>query len=89
MDKDLKIMVSYNSEWCRPMAFEEVIRLASQYTVARILERDDFADRMKEQNLSACMSFFILSSRAMTLMLQSDVEMWGTDQKFNAGGTSP
>src|ERR1700677_1913148 len=43
LDNDpAKVEIRYNSEWCRPMVFEDVIRLASKYTVARILERDDF-----------------------------------------------
>ena len=85
LDKDpAKIEVRYNSEWCRPMGFEDVIRLASQYTVARILERDDFTNRMKEQRpISLHELLYPLIQGYDSVILQSDVEMCGTDQKFN------
>ncbi len=85
LDKDpAKIEVRYNSEWCRPMAFEDVIRLASKYTVARILERDDFTNRMKEQKpISLHELLYPLIQGYDSVMLESDVEMCGTDQKFN------
>jgi tyrosyl-tRNA synthetase len=85
LDKDpAKVEIRYNSEWCRPMSFEEVIRLASQYTVARILERDDFTNRMKEQRpISLHELLYPLIQGYDSVVLQSDVEMCGTDQKFN------
>ncbi len=85
LDKDpTKIEIRYNSEWCRPMSFEDVIRLASQYTVARILERDDFTNRMKEQRpISLHELLYPLIQGYDSVVLQSDVEMCGTDQKFN------
>ncbi|HVM33527.1 MAG TPA: tyrosine--tRNA ligase [bacterium] len=85
LDEDpAKIEVRRNSEWCRPMAFEDVIRLASKYTVARILERDDFTNRMKEQKpISLHELLYPLIQGYDSVMLQSDVEMCGTDQKFN------
>jgi tyrosyl-tRNA synthetase len=85
LDKDPeKVEIRYNSEWCRPMTFEDVIRLASQYTVARILERDDFTNRMKEQRpISLHELLYPLIQGYDSVMLQSDVEMCGTDQKFN------
>lgn len=85
LDKDpQKIEIRYNSEWCRPMAFEDVIRLASKYTVARILERDDFTNRMKEQKpISLHEILYPLIQGYDSVVLQSDVEMCGTDQKFN------
>lgn len=85
LDKDpAKIEVRYNSEWCRPMGFEDVIRLASKYTVARILERDDFTNRMKEQRpISLHELLYPLIQGYDSVVLQSDVEMCGTDQKFN------
>jgi tyrosyl-tRNA synthetase len=85
LDKDpAKIEIRYNSEWCRPMKFEDVIRLASQYTVARILERDDFTNRMKEQKpISLHELLYPLIQGYDSVVLQSDVEMCGTDQKFN------
>jgi tyrosyl-tRNA synthetase len=85
LDKDpQKVEIRYNSEWCRPMAFEDVIRLASKYTVARILERDDFTNRMKEQKpISLHELLYPLIQGYDSVVLQSDVEMCGTDQKFN------
>ncbi len=85
LDKDpQKIEIRYNSEWCRPMSFEDVIRLASRYTVARILERDDFTNRMKEQRpISLHELLYPLIQGYDSVVLQSDVEMCGTDQKFN------
>lgn len=85
LDKDpAKVEIRYNSEWCRPMSFEEVIRLASKYTVARILERDDFTNRMKEQRpISLHELLYPLIQGYDSVVLQSDVEMCGTDQKFN------
>jgi tyrosyl-tRNA synthetase len=85
LDKDpQKVEIRYNSEWCRPMVFEDVIRLASEYTVARILERDDFTNRMKEQKpISLHELLYPLIQGYDSVVLQSDVEMCGTDQKFN------
>ena len=85
LDRDpAKIEVRHNSEWCRPMSFEDVIRLASKYTVARILERDDFTNRMKEQKpISLHELLYPLIQGYDSVMLKSDVEMCGTDQKFN------
>jgi tyrosyl-tRNA synthetase len=83
LDKS-KTEVFYNSQWCRPMSFEDVIRLASQYTVARILERDDFTNRMKEQKpISLHELLYPLIQGYDSVMMKSDVEMCGTDQKFN------
>ena len=85
LDQDpAKIEVRYNSEWCRPMSFEDVIRLASKYTVARILERDDFTNRMKEQRpISLHELLYPLIQGYDSVVLRSDVEMCGTDQTFN------
>jgi tyrosyl-tRNA synthetase len=85
LDKDpAKVEIRYNSEWCRPMSFEDVIRLASKYTVARILERDDFTNRMKEQRpIGLHELLYPLIQGYDSVVLQSDVEMCGTDQKFN------
>ncbi len=83
LDKE-KTEVVYNSQWCRPMAFDDVIRLASKYTVARILERDDFTNRMKEQKpISLHELLYPLIQGYDSVVLKSDVEMCGTDQKFN------
>ncbi len=83
-DDSAKIEIRRNSEWCRPMSFEDIIRLASQYTVARILERDDFTNRMKEQKpVSLHELLYPLIQGYDSVVLKSDVEMCGTDQKFN------
>jgi tyrosyl-tRNA synthetase len=79
-----KIEIRRNSEWCRPMSFEDVIRLSSKYTVARILERDDFTNRMKEQKpISLHELLYPLIQGYDSVKLESDIEMCGTDQKFN------
>jgi len=85
LDRDPeKIEIRRNSEWCRPMTFEDVIRLASKYTVARILERDDFTNRLKEQKaISLHELLYPLVQGYDSVALKSDIEMCGTDQKFN------
>ncbi len=83
-DDPAKITIRRNSEWCRPMSFEDVIRLASKHTVARILERDDFTNRLKEgKPISLHELLYPLIQGYDSVVLQSDVEMCGTDQKFN------
>ncbi len=79
-----KTEVRFNSEWLAPMRFEEVVRLCSKYTLARILERDDFAKRYKEgAPISMHEMLYSLSQAYDSVMLECDVEMGGTDQKFN------
>ncbi|MBI3698005.1 MAG: tyrosine--tRNA ligase [Acidobacteria bacterium] len=76
--------IRFNSEWLGKMKFEDVIRLCSRYTVARILERDDFAKRYKEgQPISMHEMLYSLAQGFDSVNLQCDVEMGGTDQKFN------
>jgi tyrosyl-tRNA synthetase len=79
-----KIKMVYNSEWLSKMSFEEVIRLASKYTVARILERDDFAKRYKAGDPISIHELLYPLAQAMdSVAIQADVELGGTDQKFN------
>ncbi len=79
-----KTEVRYNSEWLDPLGFQEAVRLASHYTVARILERDDFAKRYKEGTpISMHELLYPLAQAYDSVMLRCDVEMGGTDQKFN------
>jgi tyrosyl-tRNA synthetase len=79
-----KTEVRFNSEWLAPLRFEEVVRLCSKYTLARILERDDFAKRYKEgAPISMHELLYSLSQAYDSVMLECDVEMGGTDQKFN------
>ncbi len=79
-----KTEVRFNSEWLAPLQFEDVIRLCSKYTVARILERDDFTKRFKDGTpISMHELLYPLAQAYDSVMLRCDVEMGGTDQKFN------
>ena len=83
LDPD-KTELRYNSEWLGKLDFYDVIRLCSHYTVARILERDDFSKRYKEGSpISMHELLYSLAQAYDSVMLQCDVEMGGTDQKFN------
>jgi tyrosyl-tRNA synthetase len=83
LDKDKTKMV-YNSEWLGKMNFEEVIKLASKYTVARMIERDDFTKRFKSGDPIGIHEFLYPLAQAMdSVAIKSDVELGGTDQKFN------
>lgn len=80
----VKTEIRFNSEWLQPLRFEDVIRLCQHYTVARILERDDFTKRMKENvPISVHEILYPLAQGYDSVALQCDVEMGGTDQKFN------
>ena len=79
-----KTELRFNSEWLEPMKFEDVIRLSAKYTVARILERDDFSKRLKEGTpISMHELMYPLAQGYDSVMLKCDVELGGTDQKFN------
>ena len=79
-----KTEVRFNSHWLAPLKWEDVIRLTSKYTVARLLERDDFAKRMAANApISLHELMYPLAQGYDSVALQSDVEMGGTDQKFN------
>jgi len=79
-----KVKMLYNSEWLSRMNFEEVIRLASKYTVARILERDDFAERYKAGDpISVHELLYPLAQAMDSVAIKADIELGGTDQKFN------
>ena len=79
-----KTEVRFNSEWLAPLRFEDVVRLCSRYTVARILERDDFAKRHKDGVPISLHEFLYPLAQAYdSVALKADVEMGGTDQKFN------
>ncbi len=83
LDPD-KTEVRFNSHWLAPLKWEEVIRLTSKYTVARLLERDDFAKRYAANApISLHELMYPLAQGYDSVALQSDVEMGGTDQKFN------
>ena len=79
-----KTEVRYNSEWLGKFKPDDFLRLASRYTVARLLERDDFAKRFKEGRPIAVLEFlYPLLQGYDSVALESDVELGGTDQKFN------
>jgi tyrosyl-tRNA synthetase len=76
--------IVYNSQWLSKMSFEEVIKLASKYTVARMIERDDFTKRFKAGEPISVHEFLYPLAQAMdSVAIESDVELGGTDQKFN------
>ena len=83
LDKD-KTRIAYNSEWLSKMDFKDVINLTSKYTVARILERDDFKNRF-ENNLPLSMHelLYPLMQGYDSVALNADIEIGGTDQTFN------
>ena len=79
-----KTKIVYNSEWLGKMSFEDVIKLAAKYTVARILERDDFTKRYKAgEPISIHELLYPLAQAMDSVAIKSDVELGGTDQKFN------
>lgn len=83
LDAD-KTEIVYNSEWLGKMGFDDVIRLASKYTVARMLERDDFSKRYQnEEPISIHEFLYPLAQGQDSVHLHSDIELGGTDQKFN------
>ncbi|MGC8545008.1 MAG: tyrosine--tRNA ligase [Athalassotoga sp.] len=79
-----KTELRFNSEWLDPLKFEDVIRLTSKYTVARMLERDDFEKRYKAgEPISIVELLYPIAQAYDSVAVKSDVEMGGTDQKFN------
>ena len=79
-----KIRMLYNSEWLTKMNFADVIILGSRYTVARMLERDDFEQRYKSgEPISVHELLYPLAQAMDSVAIQADVELGGTDQKFN------
>ena len=76
--------VRYNSEWCEPLGASGMIQLAAKYTVARMLERDDFTKRYKGGiPISVHEFLYPLMQGYDSVALKSDLELGGTDQKFN------
>ena len=79
-----KTVLDFNSRWMSAMTTEDFVRLASRYTVARMLERDDFANRLKNnQPISIHEMLYPLVQGYDSVALEADVELGGTDQKFN------
>lgn len=90
LDQATKILDSehttivYNSDWLGKMKFQDVIRLTSKLTVARMIERDDFSKRFENNEPISLHEFlYPLAQGQDSVHLQSDVELGGTDQKFN------
>jgi len=76
--------VVFNSQWLSPMVFADVVRLTSQATVARVLERDDFATRLRTGvPIHLHELLYPLCQAQDSVALEADVELGGTDQKFN------
>jgi len=79
-----KTKIRFNSEWLSKLGSEGMIRLAAKYTVARMLERDDFENRYRSgQPIGLHELLYPLAQGYDSVMLETDVEMGGTDQKFN------
>ena len=79
-----RLEVRYNSEWLEPMDMQDVLRLTSSYTVARMLERDDFSIRYGEGRAISIMEFmYPLLQGYDSVAVQADIELGGTDQLFN------
>lgn len=83
LDKE-KTKVVFNSEWCSKLGTEGLFTLASKYTVARMLERDDFLNRFKNNEPISILEFlYPLLQGYDSVVMKADVELGGTDQKFN------
>ncbi|HPZ18164.1 MAG TPA: tyrosine--tRNA ligase [Fervidobacterium sp.] len=83
LDKE-KTEIRYNNEWLGNMSFADVVKLAGKYTVARMLEREDFAKRYSEgAPISVAEFLYPLAQAYDSVAIQSDVELGGTDQLFN------
>ena len=79
-----KTVLDFNSRWMSELSSEDFVRLASRYTVARMLERDDFNNRLKHnQPISIHEMLYPLVQGYDSVALKADVELGGTDQKFN------
>lgn len=79
-----RLSVRYNSEWLGKLNFSDVIRLAANYTIAQLLERDDFSKRFKAASpISVHELMYPLAQAYDSFAIDADVELGGTDQKFN------
>jgi len=79
-----KTEIKYNSEWFSKMKMEDILKLASKFTIARILERDDFSKRLKSGiDVAASEIMYPIMQAYDSVMIKADVEIGGTDQKFN------
>ncbi|OCX42578.1 tyrosine--tRNA ligase [Campylobacter ornithocola] len=79
-----KTQIHFNSKWLNELGASGIVELTSTFSVARMLERDDFTKRFKEQSpISICEFLYPLLQGYDSVALKSDIEMGGTDQKFN------
>ena len=79
-----KVELHYNSKWLSSLSFEDVIQLAGKITVARLLERDDFEERLAYgKSISLHEFFYPLMQGYDSVILEADIELGGTDQHFN------
>ncbi len=79
-----KLKVMYNSTWLNPMTFVDVIKLAASYTVSQMLERNDFHERFNAELPISLHEFLYPLAQGMdSVAIHSDIELGGTDQKFN------
>ena len=79
-----KLKIVFNSDWLNAMNFSDVIKLSSHYTVARMLERDDFTKRYQSEAPISIHEFMYPLAQGMdSVHLRADIELGGTDQKFN------
>lgn len=79
-----RVRIEYNGDWLSPLTLPDVVKLTSAYTVARMLERDDFSKRMKDGIPISIHEFLYPLMQAYdSVHLRADVELGGTDQKFN------
>jgi tyrosyl-tRNA synthetase len=83
-DDPERLSVRFNSEWLEPLGFRQVIELAAKYTVARMLERDEFQKRYRGGEAISVHEFLYPLAQAYdSVAIQADVELGGTDQTFN------
>jgi len=79
-----KTEIRYNSEWFSKLNFEDILKLLSKFTVARILERDDFSKRLKNGiDIATSEMMYPVIQAYDSIIIKTDVEIGGTDQKFN------
>jgi tyrosyl-tRNA synthetase len=79
-----KTIIDHNSRWAGPMTFRDVIELSGKYTLARMLERDDFRSRLNDNRpISIHELLYPLLQAYDSVALEADIELGGTDQKFN------
>ncbi len=79
-----RLQMTYNSEWLDEMSFQDVVKLAGKFTVAQMLERDDFSKRYRGGEPIGIHEFLYPLAQAIdSVAIKSDIELGGTDQKFN------